>query len=204
MNSVAAEQGQPGITRSVPIDTLALYREQAALDQTELHSRRMGRDHRTRLQHSAMFHRRPGRERQDRTHARHRPPVVPDRRRAALSPHLLDYVSQAPQLDVLQFAARQGGFGQFYREEGIRLDFEQQLAEAQRTNRLILLVDHVDDLYEEELRVVSQRLAPFQRLILAERTPHLQLRAKLDTAFTCLRSLTLCGSAPARCQPRSG
>ena len=58
---------------------------------------------------------------------------------------------------------------------GVRRDFEQRLAEAQQANQLILLVDQVDDLYEEELRVVSQRLAPFQRLILTERTPRLPL-----------------------------
>ena len=174
VNSVAPEQGQLAITRSVPIDTLALYREQLRSTRSNFTPEEWGAIIERVCSTPRCFIEGPvgsGKTELIRTiaHQLCQTDVVP------LYLRIADYVSQAPQLDVLQFAARQGGFGQFYREEGIRLDFEQQLGEAQRTNRLILLVDQVDDLYEAELRVVSQRLAPFQRLIVAERTPRLQL-----------------------------
>jgi hypothetical protein len=174
VNPMATEQGQPGMARSKPIDTLALYREQvrsttprfipeewnAIIDRACSAPRCCiegpAGSGKTGLMNAI-------------THRLGQTEMVP------LYLCVTDYVSQAPQLDVLQFAARHGCFGQLYREEGVRRDFEQRLAEAQQANQLILLVDQVDDLYEEELRIVSQRLAPFQWLILAERTPRLPL-----------------------------
>ena len=174
VNSVALEQSQLAITRSVPIDTLALYREQLRSTRPSFIPEEWGAIIERACSMPRCYIEGPAGSGKTEllraiAHQLCQTDVVP------LYLRIADYVSQASQLDVLQFASRHGGFGQFYREEGMRLDFEQRLAEAQRTNRLILLVDQVDDLYEAELRVVSQRLAPFQRLIVAERTPRLQL-----------------------------
>jgi hypothetical protein len=172
VDPVVAEHGQPGMARTEPIDTLALYREQVCTtaprfipEEWKAIIKRVDNTSqwfitgpagsgKTELMHAIAY-------RLCQTE------VVP------LYLRLTDYVSHASQQDVLQFAASQGGFGQLYRAEEVRRDFEQRLAETQRMKRLIVLVDQVDDLTDEELHGVSQRLAPFSRLILAERTPRL-------------------------------
>ena len=73
---------------------------------------------------------------------------------------ICDYASHAPQQDILQFAAMHGEFSRHYLlDEGLRQDFLQQLAEAYRADRLILLADQMDDLYEREWYAVIQNAA---------------------------------------------
>ncbi len=88
---------------------------------------------------------------------------------------LSDYAPHATTMDLLHFAATHGTFGQAYREESIRDNFEQALAEAHRAGRLIVLADQSDDLFDDERVTVSRRLSDFRRLILAERAPRLTL-----------------------------
>jgi HEPN domain-containing protein/predicted ATPase len=174
VNPMATEQSQPGMACSEPIDTLALYREQVRSTTPRFIPEEWSAIIERACSAPRCFIAGPAGSGKTGlmnaiSHHLCQTEIVP------LYLCVTDYVSQAPQLDVWQFAARHGCFGQIHREEGVRLDFEQRLAEAQQANQLVLLVDQVDDLYEEELRVVSQRLAPFQRLILAERTPRLPL-----------------------------
>jgi hypothetical protein len=191
VDPVLTEPSQPSVVRSGPLDTLALYRELARATTPRF----IPAEWNATLEYAGSTPRcfidgpaGSGKTELLRTiaHRLCQTEVVP------LYLNLTDYVSQASQLDVLQFAARQGCFGQLYREEGVRLDFEQRLAETQRMERLIVLVDQVDDLTEEELRVVSQRLAPFSRVIVAERTPCLPL-PRVWTRCSPVRALTLFG-----------
>jgi hypothetical protein len=86
-----------------------------------------------------------------------------------------EYAQHAEQMDVVQFVARRSGFGQLYREENLQQDLEKRLAEARRSDRLILLADQVDDLADGKLPEVNRRLRIFPRLVVAERAPRLAL-----------------------------
>lgn len=88
---------------------------------------------------------------------------------------LTDYAAHAAQIDMLSYAARQGAFGQTFRDEAMRQAFEQALAEAQQADRLVVLADQSDDLFEGELSAVAKRLMSFKRLVLAERFPRLNI-----------------------------
>ena len=88
---------------------------------------------------------------------------------------LSEYAPYATTMDLLHFAPTHGAFAQSYRDEPSRRTFEQQLAEAQRAEQLIVLADQSDDLFEDERVQVSRRLSDFRRLILAERAPRLTL-----------------------------
>jgi hypothetical protein len=86
-----------------------------------------------------------------------------------------DYARYAADMDIIQFAATAGEFWQTFQDESLSREFAKALAEAQRADRLVLLADQCDDLFENEWPNVSHALNRFQRLILAERIPHLPL-----------------------------
>ncbi|NTU64208.1 MAG: ATP-binding protein, partial [Chloroflexi bacterium] len=86
-----------------------------------------------------------------------------------------DYARYAADMDVIQFAATEGEFWQTFHDETLSREFAKALADAQRSDRLVLLADQCDDLFENEWPNVSRALNRFQRLIVAERAPHLPL-----------------------------
>jgi len=86
-----------------------------------------------------------------------------------------DYARYAANMDVIQFAATEGEFWQTFHDETLSREFAKALADAQRSDRLVLLADQCDDLFETEWPNVSRALNRFQRLIVAERAPHLPL-----------------------------
>lgn len=99
-----------------------------------------------------------------------------ERKRAGLVPlyvRLSEYAPHASNMDILHFVATLGSFGQEYREESTRKDFEVALTEARRNDRLVLLADQADDLFESEWSLNGERLKEFSHFILAERSPRL-------------------------------
>ena len=74
-----------------------------------------------------------------------------------------DYAPYAANMDIVQFAATEGKFWQTFHDETLSRDFAKALAEAQRSDRLVLLADQCDDLFENEWSNVSRALNRFQR-----------------------------------------
>jgi hypothetical protein len=104
--------------------------------------------------------------------------IADDLRQAGQVPlyvRVSDYARYAAHLDIIQFAATVGEFWQKFQDESLSRDFAKALAEAQRTDRLVLLADQCDDVFENEWPNVIRALNKFQRLILAERVHHLPL-----------------------------
>lgn len=86
-----------------------------------------------------------------------------------------DYARYATDMDIIQFAATADVFWQTFHDETLSREFAKALAEAQRSDRLVLLADQCDDLFENEWSNVSRMLNRFQRLIVAERASHLPI-----------------------------
>jgi hypothetical protein len=104
--------------------------------------------------------------------------IADDLRQASQVPLYLrvsDYARYAAHMDIIQFAATVGEFWQKFQDESLSREFAKALAEAQRTDRLVLLADQCDDVFENEAPNVSRRLNGFQRLIVAERASHLPI-----------------------------
>ncbi len=104
--------------------------------------------------------------------------IADDLRQAGQVPLYLrvsDYARYAADLDIIQFAATVGEFWQKFHDESLSREFAKALAEAQRTDRLVLLADQCDDVFENEAPNVSRRLDGFQRLMVAERAAHLPI-----------------------------
>ena len=104
--------------------------------------------------------------------------IADDLRQASQVPLYLrvsDYARYAAHMDIIQFAATVGEFWQKFQDESLSREFAKALAEAQRTDRLVLLADQCDDVFENESPNVSRRLDGFQRLMVAERAAHLPI-----------------------------
>ncbi len=86
-----------------------------------------------------------------------------------------DYARYAADMDIIQFVATEDVFWQTFHDETLSRELARVLAEAQRTDRLVLLADQCDDLFENEWSNVSRALNRFQRLLVAERAPHLPI-----------------------------
>ena len=86
-----------------------------------------------------------------------------------------DFARYAAEMDIIQFAASEGEFWQTFQDETLSREFAKALADTQRGDRLVLLADQCDDLFENEWPDVSRALNRFQRMVVAERTPHLPI-----------------------------
>jgi hypothetical protein len=104
--------------------------------------------------------------------------IADDLRQAGQVPlyvRVSDYARYAAHMDIIQFAATVGEFWQKFQDESLSREFAKALAEAQRADRLVLLADQCDDVFENESPNVSRMLNGFQRLIVAEHAAHLPI-----------------------------
>jgi hypothetical protein len=112
--------------------------------------------------------------------------IADDLRQASQVPLYLrvsDYARYAANMDIIQFAAPEGEFWQTFQDETLSREFAKALAEVQRADRLVLLADQCDDVFENESPNVSRRLNGLQRLIVAERVAHLPIDRTVATTL---------------------
>ena len=95
-----------------------------------------------------------------------------------------DYARYAADMDIIQFAATEGEFWQTFHDEPLSREFAKALADAQRSDRLVLLADQCDDLFENEWPNVSRALIGVRRVIVAARTARLALDRRAAPVIT--------------------
>ena len=107
-------------------------------------------------------------------------------RRRGATPVYLDlpsYAGRASEEDTFVHVSTHGAFATRYREPGVAVDLQRELAEEERQGALVILADCPDELFDSDIPTMDGRLASLSHVVLAERSEVLPMDAHPNVAL---------------------